>query len=88
MTILKNDTASANGTAVRQVFAEVFKLDPGEVNEAMSPENIDAWDSFGHMQLITALEQRIGVRLRMDQILAIDCYAALCRVLGAASCAK
>ena len=67
--------------AVRRIFADTFKLSADAVSPDMSPETIDAWDSFGHMRLITAIETQLSVRLSMEQILAIDSFATLCRTL-------
>ena len=66
---------------VRCVFAETFKVPAEAVSPGTSPENIDAWDSFGHMRLVTAVEAQFSIRLTMQQILAIDSFAALCRTL-------
>ena len=68
---------------VRRIFANAFNLSVTEVLPEMSPETVDAWDSFGHMELITALEAELGVKMTMDEIIAIDSYGALCQVLQA-----
>lgn len=72
-------------SALRRVFAAVFKLDEKAVTDDMSPDSVDAWDSFGHMQLVTAVETALDIRLRMDQVLAVDSFAALCRIVGEAA---
>ena len=68
-------------TDIRAVFAEVFGIDPATVTETSSPETVDKWDSFGHMRLVMSVEARFGVILEMDQVLEIDSYGALCRLL-------
>ncbi len=62
---------------LRELFAEVFEVAPESVADAASPETLDSWDSFGHMRLITSIEERFGISLSMDQVLDIDCYGAL-----------
>lgn len=64
-------------TELRELFAEVFEVPPESVADAASPETLDGWDSFGHMRLITSIEERFGIILSMDQVLDIDCYGAL-----------
>ena len=66
---------------LRAIFAEVFGLPEASVGPGVSPDNLDAWDSFGHMRLVMTLEQELGVALTMEQITAIDSYAALEAVL-------
>jgi len=72
---------------IRRIFAETFKVPTETVSADMSPETIDAWDSFGHMRLITAIEAQLSIRLTMEQILAIDSFATLCRTLEEGSAA-
>ena len=67
--------------ALRAVFAEVFEIEPSAVTDDSSPETVDKWDSFGHMRLVMHVEEHLGVALNMDQVLEIDSYASLCRLL-------
>jgi acyl carrier protein len=46
---------------LRQVFAEVFKLDPSRVTDTLSPEDVKGWDSLGHLALVNALEAMFSV---------------------------
>jgi acyl carrier protein len=64
------------------VFAEVFGIEPAAVTETSCPDTVDRWDSFGHMRLVMSVEERFGVTLGMDQVLEIDSYGALCRLLA------
>ena len=66
---------------LRTVFAEVFGIEPAAVTGTSSPETVDRWDSFGHMRLVMSVEERFGVTLAMDEVLEIDSYGALCRLL-------
>lgn len=47
---------------LRQVFAEVFKLDPAKVKDALGPEEVKGWGSLGHLALVEALESAFSVR--------------------------
>lgn len=66
---------------LQALFAEVFEMSPDTVTDSASPETVDSWDSFGHMRLITTIEERLGIVLSMDQVLDIDCYGALRNVV-------
>jgi acyl carrier protein len=69
---------------VRRIFAATLKLPPNAVAPDASPETIAAWDSMGHMRLVTAVESELAVKLTMEQVLAIDSFAALCRIVAEA----
>ena len=69
---------------VRRVFAATLKVPPDTVAPEASPESIAAWDSMGHMRLVTAIETQLEIRLTMEQVVAIDSFAALCRIVAQA----
>lgn len=46
---------------VEAVVAQAFSLPPNEVTPDTSMGNPPAWDSFGHMQLVAAIEQEFGI---------------------------
>lgn len=54
------------------VFKEVFMLD--SVNTDMTMEDVEEWDSVGHMMLITALEDGFDIMLDADDIVALNSY--------------
>ena len=58
---------------LRKVAAEVFGLRAEEIELAMTPEDIEKWDSLNHLRLITAVESEFNIRLSMSQIQGIEC---------------
>ena len=48
---------------VRAVIAETFEMEISALPAAPDTENIQKWDSLGHMELVEALEQEFGVEL-------------------------
>ena len=69
---------------VRRIFAATLKVAPEAVAAEASPDSIAAWDSMGHMRLVTAIETELALKLTMEQVLAIDSFAALCRIVAEA----
>lgn len=53
---------------VRQAVADVFDVSIAEVGPDSSPESIEAWDSMGHLNLVLALEQTLGVSFSPEEI--------------------
>jgi len=48
---------------VEEVIARVFKIDSRTLEDSSGRDAIEQWDSMGHLQLITELEQHFGVSL-------------------------
>ena len=53
---------------VIEVASEVFGIDANGMTAKTAPEDIMRWDSLGHMQLITKLEETFGVQFGIDEI--------------------
>ncbi len=53
---------------VKKIMADVFLLDISEINENSSPDSIPQWDSIGHLNLVTAIEEEFGIKIEDDQI--------------------
>ncbi len=49
-------------------MADVFLLDVSEINENSSPDSIPQWDSIGHLNLVTAIEEEFGIKIEDEQI--------------------
>lgn len=48
--------------------AEVLGLEPDRVVPELCAEECDAWDSFGHLNLVLAVEEAFGVRLPSEVV--------------------
>jgi acyl carrier protein len=54
------------------LFAEVLQVDPTQLNDDTSPDNLKQWDSLAAMSLVTAIEERFDVRLTTKQIMKMS----------------
>jgi len=68
---------------VRDVLSQVFRLPPAGIAENASPDGIPAWDSLGHIQLISALESIFGLRFNIREIQSMDSAGKIEAVLAA-----
>ena len=58
--------------ALIEVFAEVLEVDPAELNDDSSPENVKQWDSLAAMKLVTAIEEKFNVKLSTKEIIKMS----------------
>jgi len=65
-----------------ELVANVFGLAPDEVHDATSPDDVEDWDSLGHVNLVTEIEEVYGVALSTDDAMEITDVAALKRLLA------
>ena len=69
--------------AVEQVFQEVFEKPELRIHPAMTAAEVDNWDSFNHINLVVALEDRFGITLTTEEIASMANVGDLVKILQA-----
>lgn len=68
---------------LKQVIADVLKIDPVGVNGDLSIDNCEKWDSLKHIELMSSIEDNFDIeRLSMDEITMMVNYPAIRQVLA------
>jgi len=62
---------ASNEKALREILAKVLILEENDVNDAVSRENTESWDSLAHLMLITEVESAFGVTFSDEDIIEI-----------------
>lgn len=68
---------------LRAIIADALGLDPRAVVPSLRRGVEEAWDSFGHLRLITAIEQAFGIQFTMHEIESSATVADLANLLHA-----
>ncbi len=66
---------------LREIVSELFEVDPSEVKDELTPEDVELWDSLNHLRLVSAVEEEFQVKLSMKEIESIRSLAALRRLI-------
>lgn len=66
---------------VPALFAELFGVDPGSVTATTGADDVDGWDSMGHLVLIQTVEERYRITLEMKEMFEIVDAESLATVL-------
>ena len=59
-----------------QIFIDTFEISKVDLNEGLEYQSISAWDSVGHMALISALEDEFDISLEMDDVIEFGTYSS------------
>lgn len=51
-----------------RIFADVFEIDPSAFNENLSSDDLESWDSLGHIRLVMATEDVFGISFALSEI--------------------
>jgi acyl carrier protein len=55
-------------TSLHAVFREVFDDDALEISDSTVREDLPAWDSLGHIRLVSAMEEAFDVSFSIEEI--------------------
>lgn len=67
--------------SLKNIMSNLFDIPVDDINENISPENCDQWDSLQHMNLIFAIEEEFGVSLTDDDVLKIKDFKSIIDIL-------
>jgi acyl carrier protein len=62
---------------VRETVALVLGVDPASVDAQTSPETEPRWDSLRHVDVLIALEDRLGLRFTSDELARLKSVGAI-----------
>ena len=64
----------SNKEKYTNVFVSIFDVEKDKLNEGFNFKDIDSWDSFTHLTLISELEDAFEVMFESDDILHFGGY--------------
>jgi acyl carrier protein len=57
---------------VKNAFVSAFAIDPSKFTVEMLPEDVEGWDSLGHLRLVTALQEQFGLEFEVNEVMDMD----------------
>ena len=63
-----------NKVRLQSILKTVFPSVEGEFKEEWGPNEIEEWDSIGHMTLVAALEENYKISLETDDIVDFSSF--------------
>ena len=67
---------------IQKSFIEAFGLKHAEFSLDLSPEKVTAWDSLGHLRLISALQEQFSVEFEIDEIMGMENVEKIIEILN------
>ena len=53
---------------LKEVISAVFEIDINSITPSTSPEDVDNWDSMGHLNLVLALEEEFNISIPDEDV--------------------
>ena len=67
---------------VQEAFKAAFDLDPQSVTIDTTPAQVPAWDSMGHVALVSSLERTFGLSFDVDEVMEMENVREIVRIVG------
>ncbi len=64
-----------------QIISETFRVKKSELSIELKMEDVDAWDSLTHMELIANLEEEFGFEFTNDEIMEMTSVGAVISIV-------
>jgi len=64
--------------ALSSIFAEVLDEKDIEIDYQMTANDVDRWDSITNMTIISEIESRFNIKLKLREIIKLKNVGALC----------
>ena len=71
----------SNLIKLNQLIAEVLDLKIEEINDDLSPENTETWDSFNALVMVTELEEVFKISFSIEEVEGVTCVADIKKCL-------
>lgn len=63
---------------VKQIIADILKLDVSQIHEDAGMDKTEGWDSMKSLSIVLEIEKIFGIRFEVDEFEELTNYAALC----------
>ena len=73
---------SQNSQRLTNLIARVLSVEPQSFSEETTPGEIDTWDSFNGLLMVSELESEFDVHFSMEEVVAIACVGDIKEALS------
>ena len=56
---------------LNKILAGVLRLSEEDLVDSLMMEDVERWDSLTHMDLVTSIEEGLGIEFTMDDIMSM-----------------
>ena len=68
---------------IQTAFNLAFGVAPESITIDTMPKDIPAWDSMGHVTLVSSLEQTFGLNFDVDEVMEMENVRQIVRIVDA-----
>ena len=66
---------------IKEIFSDVFLIEIKSISPETSQNDLAEWDSLGHLNLVTALEEEFNISFTEENILEMLNFQLVCLIV-------
>lgn len=66
---------------LKAILSKVFGIEENKITDDTSPNNVETWDSFNGLMLVSELEREFNVKFTMEEVTSVKCVKDIKEVL-------
>ncbi|MFA5880360.1 MAG: acyl carrier protein [Candidatus Margulisiibacteriota bacterium] len=59
---------------LKQLIANILKVDVSKINGDSSPDNLESWDSFNSLMMISDIEREFNIVFTTEEVMNVKNY--------------
>jgi len=67
---------------LKKIVAKVLNVDESKVDDDLTMDNAEQWDSFNHLLIISEIEKEMGVKFSIQEVEKIKSFKDLKEVVS------
>ena len=67
---------------IKEILADVLELSKEQIDETITMENVDTWDSLRHMEIMLAIEGKFGIQFEPDELVDMTTYSDISKLVN------
>ncbi len=67
---------------LKNALSNVLGIKEDAISDETSPDNVETWDSFAGLMLVSELESQFNIKFSMDEIVAVKCVGDIKEALS------
>lgn len=56
---------------LKELLARVLGISKESINDETSPDNVDSWDSFNGLMIVSELEREFNLKFTMEEVTSV-----------------
>ena len=66
---------------MQEIFRDVFEDNSIVIADETNAEDIDEWDSFNHINLVSAIEKKFGIKFALGELQELENVGAMIKLM-------